>query len=93
MRFASNLSGLSINNIKSKIKAVIVNYDSKLNQILRSEKNGAGFTDEYVPQQVVWLSKFFIVTGGFQNGYPQLSHLVSQCRLRKNRDGDINVTK
>jgi len=34
--------------MKSKIKAVIVNYDSKLNKILKSEKNVAGFTDEYL---------------------------------------------
>jgi len=47
MRSALSLPGLSINNIKSKIKAVIANYDSKLNKILKSEKNGAGFTDEY----------------------------------------------
>jgi len=66
MRSALSLPGLSINNIKSKIKAVIVNYDSKLNKILKSEKNGTGFTDEYSYPSFYsyrgiskWLSKTF----------------------------------
>lgn len=39
MRSDLNLPGPSINNIEFKIKAITVSYNSKVNKILKSEKN------------------------------------------------------
>lgn len=47
---ALNLSGLSVNNIKTKIKTICTNYKCELNKILKSQKSGAGLTDVFILQ-------------------------------------------
>lgn len=61
-----NLPGPSINNIEFKIKAIIVSYNSKLNNILKSEKNETRFTGKYIPQQVICYPNFLSLHGDFK---------------------------
>lgn len=53
---ALSLPGLSVNDIKTKIKTIRTNYKSELNKILKSEKSGAGLNDVYVPR-LFWFKK------------------------------------
>jgi len=46
---ALNLSGLSVDDIKTKIKTVPTNYKSEVTKILKSEKSGVGLANVYVP--------------------------------------------
>lgn len=74
--FALNLPGLSVNDIKTKIKTIRTNYKCELNKILKSEKSGAGLSDVYVPR-LFWFKKADEYLRGVSVAKNSVSNLVS----------------
>lgn len=70
------LPGLSVNDIKTKIKTIRTNYKSELNKILKSEKSGAGLNDVYVPR-LFWFKKADEFLRGVSVAKNSISNLVS----------------
>jgi len=76
MRSALNLPGLSVDDIKTKIKTVRTNYKSELNKIINSEKSGAGLADVYIPR-IFWFKKADEYLRGVSVAKNSISNLVS----------------
>lgn len=51
-----NLAGLTVADVKNKIKIIGTNYNIELKKILKSEKSGLWVDDIYVPR-VFWFKK------------------------------------
>jgi len=75
MRSALNLPGLSVDDIKTKIKTVRTNYKSELNKIINSEKSGAGLADVYIPR-LFWFKKADEYLRGVSVAKNSISNLV-----------------
>jgi len=70
------LPGLSVYDIKIKIKTIRTNYKSELNKVLKSEKSGAGLNDVYVPR-LFWFKKADEFLRGVSVSKNSISNLVS----------------
>lgn len=77
---ALNLPGLSVNDIKTKIKTIRTNYKCELNKVLKSQKSGAGLTDVYVPW-LLWFKKADEFLRGVSVAKNSISNLVSSILL------------
>lgn len=75
-----NLSGLTVTDVKNKIKIMRTNYNIELKKILKSEKSGSGFDDIYVPR-VFWFKKVDCFLRGVSRAKESLSNLVSTSLL------------
>lgn len=73
---ALNLPGLSVNDIKTKIKTMRTNYKCELNKILKSQKSGAGLSDVYLPR-LFWFKKADEYLRGVSVAKNSISNLVS----------------
>lgn len=72
-----NLPGLTVEDVKNKIKILRTNYKTELNKIIKSEKSGSGAEDIYIPR-VFWFKKADSFLRGVSTAKESTSNLVSK---------------